>query len=114
MSCAFDERDTHESSSLSVLDVHRRFVIVGLRAEPLPGFNAMFLLSNGSFIGGSHIESKKECLQIPPLAADKGAKPWITLLPMSDAKKTVEAVKQNDLEGKYRFVLTLNLKEAKK
>jgi alcohol dehydrogenase (NADP+) len=95
-----------------VLDVHSRFVIVGLPAEPLLGFNAMFLLGNGSFIGGSHIESKKECLLILLFAADKGVRPWITLLPMSDAKKTMEAVKQNDLEGKYRFVLMQDLKEA--
>jgi hypothetical protein len=114
MSCAFDERDTHESSSLSVLDVHRRFVIVGLPAEPLPGFNAMFLLGNGSFIGGSHIECKKECLLILLFAADKGAKLWITLLPMSDAKKKVEAMKKNDLRGKYQFILMQHLKEAER
>jgi alcohol dehydrogenase (NADP+) len=63
----------------------------------------MFLLGNGSSIGGSHIDSKKECLQTLQLAADKGAKLWITLLLMSDAKKTVEAVKKNNLEGKYRL-----------
>jgi hypothetical protein len=103
-SCTFDERDTHESSSLSILDVHSRFVIVGLPAEPLSGFNAVSLPSNDSFIGGSHMESKNECLQILPLAADKGAKPWITLLPISDTKKAVEAVKRNDLKGKYQLV----------
>jgi hypothetical protein len=64
----------------------------------------MFILGNGSFIGGLHIESKKECMQILPLAADKGAKPWITLLPISDTKKAVEAVKRNDLKGKYQLV----------
>jgi alcohol dehydrogenase (NADP+) len=97
-----------------MLDIHGRFVIVGLPDEPLPGFNAMSLLGNGAFLGGSHIGSKKECIQMLQLAADKGVKPWITLLPMSDAKKAVEAVKKNDLKGKYRFVLTQDLKEAEK
>jgi alcohol dehydrogenase (NADP+) len=50
-----------------------------------------------------HIDSKKDCLQILPLAADKGAKPWIMLLPMSDAKKTVEAAKKNDLKSNVVF-----------
>jgi hypothetical protein len=39
---------------------------------------------------------------------------WITILLMSDAKKVVEAVKKNDLKGKYQFVLTQDLKEAEK
>jgi hypothetical protein len=58
--CTFDERDSHGSPFLSILDVHSRFVIVGLPAEPLSGFNAISLPSNDSFIGGSHMESKKE------------------------------------------------------
>jgi alcohol dehydrogenase (NADP+) len=99
--CAFyHECDTNDYSDfrISILDIHGRFIVVGLPAEPLSGFNAMFLLGNGSFLGGSHIDSKKECLQILQLAADKGAKPWITQLPMSDAKKAVEAVNMNDLK----------------
>jgi alcohol dehydrogenase (NADP+) len=97
-----------------MIDVHSRFVIVGLPDEPLPGFNAMSLLGNGVVLGGSHVDSEKKCIQMLQLAANKGVKPWITQLPMSDAKKAVEAVNMNDLKGKYRFMLTQELKEAEK
>jgi hypothetical protein len=97
-----------------MLDMRGRFVIVGLPDEPLLGLNAMSLFGVGAFLGGSHISSEKECIQILQLVVDKGVKSWITLLPMSDAKKAVEAAKKNDLKGKYRFVLTQDLKEAEK
>jgi hypothetical protein len=43
-----------------MLDIHGRCVIVGHPDEPLLGFNAKSLLSNGAFLGCSHIGSKKE------------------------------------------------------
>jgi D-arabinose 1-dehydrogenase-like Zn-dependent alcohol dehydrogenase len=78
---------------LSMLDTYGRFVIIGLLDELLPNFNAMSLLGNDTFLGGSHTYYKKECLQILSLTVDHGVKPWITLLPMCDAKKA-EAVKK--------------------
>jgi hypothetical protein len=47
-----------------MLETHGRFVTVGLRDEPLLGFNAMSLLDQGAFFGGSHIASKKERVYI--------------------------------------------------
>jgi alcohol dehydrogenase (NADP+) len=100
--CALDQRETYGSSSFSMLDIHGCFVIVGLPDELIPSFSAMFLLGNGV----SHTSSKKECLQMLQLAADNGVKPRITLLPMSEVKKAVEAVEKSGLKGKSRFVLT--------
>jgi alcohol dehydrogenase (NADP+) len=57
-----------------MLDIHGRFVIVGLPDEPLLGFNAMYLLGNGAFLGGSHIGSKKECIQMLYYAVPLNAK----------------------------------------
>jgi alcohol dehydrogenase (NADP+) len=41
------------------------------------------------------------------LAAKKGIKPWIEVLPMKDVKKAVEGVKNNKV--KYRYVLKQDL-----
>jgi len=92
---------------MSTLKVHGRFVTVGLPDEPLPGLKAFAFLTNGCFLGGSHIGSKAEALQMLDLAAKKGIKPWIEVLPMKDAKKAVEGVKNNKV--KYRYVLKQDL-----
>jgi hypothetical protein len=57
-----------------MLDTHGRFVTVGLRDEPLLGFNAMSLLDHGAFFGGSHIASKTERVCIIQLAVYKNLK----------------------------------------
>jgi alcohol dehydrogenase (NADP+) len=92
---------------MSLLVVHGRFVSVGLPDDRLPGFAPMALLKNGAFFGGSHIGSKAECLQMLDLAAKKGVKPWIELLPMKDVQKAIEGVKAS--KAKYRYVLTQDL-----
>jgi alcohol dehydrogenase (NADP+) len=89
------------------LDVHGRFITVGLPDAPLPALHAFTLMGNGASLGGSHIGSKKECLQMLDLAAAKGIKPWIEVLPMKDAKIAVEGVKNG--KAKYRYVLKQDL-----
>lgn len=59
-----------------MLDVHGKFITVGLPELPLPQLKAFDFIPNGCFIGGSHIGSKKECLAMLNLAAEKGIKPW--------------------------------------
>jgi D-arabinose 1-dehydrogenase-like Zn-dependent alcohol dehydrogenase len=77
-----------------MFDVHGCFLIVGLLDELLPSFRIMSLLGHGTFLGGSHTYSKKECLQIRQLEVDNGVKTWITLLLIRDTKKAAEAVKK--------------------
>jgi alcohol dehydrogenase (NADP+) len=81
-----------------MLDTHGCLVTVGLRDEPLLGFNAMSLLDHGAFFGGSHIACKKERVYIVQLAVYKILKPYITLRPMSNAPNAVEAVKRYELK----------------
>ncbi|EKM59465.1 uncharacterized protein PHACADRAFT_170038 [Phanerochaete carnosa HHB-10118-sp] len=94
---------------LSMLYVHGRFVTVGLpdKDEPLPTLHAFDLVPNGYYVGGSAIGSKKECMQMLKLAAEKGIKPWIEELPMKDAKKALEGMGSNEV--RYRYVLTQDL-----
>ncbi|KZT11120.1 GroES-like protein [Laetiporus sulphureus 93-53] len=96
-------------SYLSMLFVHGKFINVGLpnRDNPLPRMHAFDLQPNGVFIGGSHIGNKLECQEMLELAAEKGIKPWIEELPMSQAKAAIEGVKSGKV--RYRYVLTQDI-----
>ncbi|KAG8944393.1 NADP-dependent alcohol dehydrogenase [Tulasnella sp. 424] len=95
------------SDYLSMLWVNSSFIAVGLPDDDLPAVNAFTLLNNGSKIGGSHIGTKEECIEMLKLAAEKGVKPWIEELPMKDATKAIQGVKNG--KARYRYVLTQDL-----
>ena len=94
---------------LSMLYVHGRLINVGIpdMDKPLPTLHAFDLVPNGAYIGGSHVGSKEECMEMLNLAAKKGVKPWIEELPMKDVKKAIEGVGNNTV--RYRYVLTQDL-----
>lgn len=83
------------------------FITVGLPDNNFPSLSPFTFAPNGSKLGGSHIGSKVEALQMLQLAADKGIKPWIETLPMKDVGKAVQGVKDNKV--RYRYVLTQDL-----
>lgn len=56
--------------------MHGKFICVALPEKPFPPITGFTLLNNGAFVGGSHIGSKKECLEMLDLAAAKGIRPW--------------------------------------
>lgn len=94
---------------LSMLYVHGRLVNVGIpdMDKPLPQLHAFDLVPNGAYIGGSHVGSKEECLEMLRIAAEKGVKPWIEELPMKDVAKALKGVGDNAV--RYRYVLTQDL-----
>ena len=94
------------SEYLSILAVGAQFHQVGLPDEPLQGIKPQMFMANGSSIGASHIGSRPECLAMLKLAADKGLKPFIETIPISEkgCAEAVERVKTNDV--RYRFTLT--------
>ncbi|WRT67963.1 uncharacterized protein IL334_004937 [Kwoniella shivajii] len=93
---------------LGTLKVDGRMTSVGLPDEPWKGLQPQAMASNASALGASHIGSKKEVNQMLKLAAEKGIRPIIDqVLPMSQAGKAIEAVKNNDV--RYRFVLKQDL-----
>lgn len=112
------------NSSSRLLNVQGKFICVALPDKPFPPLSGFTLLSNGCFIGGSHIGNKKEALKMLDLAAEKKIKPWWALafvvclssslpfsriqeMPMKDCGKAIEGM----LTGKprYRYVLTQDL-----
>ncbi|KAJ3551207.1 hypothetical protein NM688_g4840 [Phlebia brevispora] len=94
---------------LSMLYVHGRLVDVGIpdMDKPMPTLHAFDLVPNGAYIGGSHVGSKTECMEMLKLAAEKGVKPWIEELPMSQVKDAIQGVLHNKV--RYRYVLTQDL-----
>ena len=79
----------------------------GLPDAPLPPLSAFAFLNNGCRFGGSHIGSKRECLQMLALAAERGIAPRIELMPMRECKRAVEGVRAG--RPRYRYVLEQDL-----
>ncbi|KAF4616358.1 hypothetical protein D9613_008848 [Agrocybe pediades] len=80
-----------------------KFVMVALPDDKLPSLERSSLLSSAFFDGCLLRESKKEALEMLQLAADKGVKPWIEVMSMSDVSKAVRGLK--DGKPRYRYVL---------
>jgi alcohol dehydrogenase (NADP+) len=77
---------------LSMLNVHGKFISVGLPEGKWWEIRPQSLLSNGCLIGSSHLGSRRETLEMLQLAADKGIKPWVETIPV-DEKGCGEACK---------------------
>ena len=89
---------------LSTLDVGQKLVFVGMPEEGLDKITSQALSGNGAALTSSHLGSRQEALDMLQMAADKGLKPWVNVLPMKDAAKGIKAVEDNTV--RYRTVLT--------
>jgi alcohol dehydrogenase (NADP+) len=91
---------------LSLLDVHGRFINVGLPEGSGSEVRSQDLLSNGCLIGASHLGSRKEVLRMLDLAVEKGIKSWVEEVPISKdgLKSALSRLHNNDV--KYRFTMT--------
>ena len=90
---------------LSLLDVHGHFVSVGLpEGEGIKVRNQDFI-TNGCFIGTSHLGSRRETLDMLQLAADKGIKTWVEEVKVGPEglADALGRLKKGDV--KYRFCL---------
>ena len=91
---------------LSLLDVHAKWVSVGLPEDEGIKVRNQTFLSNGCFFGASHLGSRRETLEMLQLAADKGIKTWVEEYPISDKSlaEVMEKLKNNEV--RYRFCMT--------
>ncbi|KAG9792318.1 NADPH-dependent medium chain alcohol dehydrogenase, partial [Aureobasidium melanogenum] len=105
LNCANSSRGFDLARYLSLMDVHGRFINVGLPEEAGQEIKAQDLLSNGVLIGASHLGSRKEVLAMLELAAAKNIKSWVEEIEISEKglEKAVTRLKANDV--KYRFTL---------
>ncbi|KAK2616517.1 hypothetical protein QQS21_000560 [Conoideocrella luteorostrata] len=68
---------------MSLLDVHGRWNSVGLPGGEGIKVNNFDFISNGCFIGSSHLGSRREMLEMFQLVAEKGIKSWVEEIPIS-------------------------------
>ncbi|KAJ9151757.1 NADP-dependent alcohol dehydrogenase 6 [Pleurostoma richardsiae] len=91
---------------LSLLDVHGKWVSVGLpEGEGIKIRNQSFL-TNGCFIGASHLGSRRETLEMLQLAADKGIKTWVEELPIGEEGLAQAMTRLKKSDVRYRFCMT--------
>jgi alcohol dehydrogenase (NADP+) len=111
VNCANSMEGFDLDAYLSLLDVHGKWVSVGMpEGEGVMVRNQTFI-ANGCFIGASHLGSRRETLEMLQLAADKGIKTWVEEKPISEAglKEIMQRMKKSDV--RYRFCMT-NYEEA--
>jgi len=91
---------------LTLLDVHAKWISVGLPEGEGQEIKAETFISNGCLFGASHLGSRKETLAMLQLAADKGVDSWVEEIDIGfDGLKTaLTRLHNNDV--KYRFTLT--------
>jgi alcohol dehydrogenase (NADP+) len=106
VNCANSSKNFDLTKYLSMMDVHGRWVSVGLPEEEGQVIKAQHLISNGVLIGASHLGSRKEMLQMLNLAAEKGLETWVEEVEINEAnlKEAVLRMKKGDV--RYRFTLT--------
>jgi alcohol dehydrogenase (NADP+) len=91
---------------LSLLDVHGRWVSVGLPEGSGSEVRSQDLLSNGCLIGASHLGSRKEVLAMLKLAAEKGIESWVEEIPISAEGLKTALTRLHNNDVRYRFTLT--------
>jgi len=91
---------------LSLLDVHGKWVNVGLPGGDGITVRNQSFLANGCFVGTSHLGSRRETLEMLQLAADKGIKTWVQEIPISKEglKEALSKLEHHDV--RYRFCMT--------
>lgn len=89
----------------SILKVNGVFHNVGLPDAPLPTLSPATFISNGCYMGTSHIGNRQEMEAMLQLASKKNIKSWVEEIKISDkgCREAVERVKKNDVH--YRFTL---------
>lgn len=90
---------------LGTMDVHGRFISVGLPEEAGQRVKTQDMVDNGVLIRASHLGSRTEALQMLELAAEKGLKGWIEEIPISETSITKAVTRLKDHDVRYLFTL---------
>jgi alcohol dehydrogenase (NADP+) len=91
---------------LSLLDVHGKWISVGLPEGAGQEVKTQTFMSNGCLIGASHLGSRKEVLSMLKLAEESGIESWVEEIEIGreGLKSALERLHGNDV--RYRFTLT--------
>ncbi|KAM5347385.1 hypothetical protein ACJ41O_010390 [Fusarium nematophilum] len=90
---------------MSTLKVGGQFHMVGLPDDPLPEMHAFDFATNAGKLTGSHLGNHQEMDDMLNFAAEKGVKPWVETIPLSESgcQEAVERVQLGRVH--YRFAL---------
>jgi alcohol dehydrogenase (NADP+) len=91
---------------LSLLDVHGKWISVGLPEGSGQEVKAQDFLKNGCLIGASHLGSRKEVLSMLKLAEEKGIESWVEEIPISAEGLKTALTRLHNNDVRYRFTLT--------
>jgi alcohol dehydrogenase (NADP+) len=91
---------------LSLLDVHGRWVSVGLPEGKGMEVRNQDLISNGCLIGASHLGSRREVLEMLDLAVKKRVVSWVEEVEISAEGLKTALVRLHGNDVRYRFTLT--------
>lgn len=94
------------STYLTLLDVHGKWVSVGLPGGGGFEVRNQDFLPNGCFIGSSHLGSRRETLEMLNLAAEKKLWTWVEKIPISadGLKQAMQGVEASKV--RYRYCMT--------
>ncbi|KAI5296066.1 hypothetical protein KEM52_005841 [Ascosphaera acerosa] len=106
INCANSSKGFPIDDYISVMDVHGRFISVGLPEEGQAHPSAGTVFKNAVLIGTSHLGNRQEMLDMLNLAAEKGIKAWVEEMPINEQNlaQCVERMRKGDV--RYRFTLT--------
>ena len=106
MNCADATHDFDMAAYLSLLKPGGDFHMVGIPDKPLPQMSAGLFVGGAPKLTGSHLGNHQEMDALLKLAADKGVRPWVEVMKISEKNcaAAVEAQKANKF--RYRCTLT--------
>ncbi|QSZ30868.1 hypothetical protein DSL72_000426 [Monilinia vaccinii-corymbosi] len=90
---------------LAILNVHGRWVSVGIPDGQGQIIDNSQLVKNGVLVGGSHLGSRKEALAMLDLAAEKGIKSWVETIEIGEEGLKTALTRLHNNDVKYRFTL---------
>lgn len=91
---------------LSLLDVHAKFISVGLPEGGGQLVRSQTFLDNGCMIGASHLGSRKEVLAMLKLADEKKIESWVEEIPISKEGLKIALTRMKKTDVRYRFTMT--------
>lgn len=105
LNCSDMTNEFDLTKHLSILKPGGEFHMVGLPDNALPALKAQDFAGNAPKLTGSHLGNHQEMDALLKLAAEKGIKPWVETIKISEegCKEAVERVKDNKVH--YRFTL---------
>ncbi|KAK6466080.1 NAD/NADP dependent alcohol dehydrogenase [Scheffersomyces coipomensis] len=107
LNCASGIDGINLSDYLGTLKVQQKFVSVGLPpVKDTFEISPFSFLHHGSSFGSSLLGSKKEALEMLKISAEKGVKPWVEEIPISEAGCNSALTRCDNGDVRYRFVFT--------